>query len=64
MQLRFGRDTDNKSYLYWVTLVQPTDDSLFVLEAGGEQEAFAARQSGIEEAMRGFDISWWIDWVD
>jgi hypothetical protein len=52
-QLRFGRDEANKPYRYWVT-VFVAGDSVYVLEAGGADAAFAARAASLEQAVASF----------
>lgn len=50
-QLRFGRDEGERPYRYWVTLFID-DDYLFLIEAGGAQEAFTRAQRDVERMIK------------
>jgi hypothetical protein len=52
-QLRFGHDEGQQPHLYWVTLFV-TEDTIYVLEAGGTREQMAARETEISEAVQSF----------
>ena len=53
--LRFGRDEDADPYTYWLT-VFVTPDRIFVIEAGGRRETFAAAQPEVESAIATFRV--------
>ena len=56
-QMRFGRDESGQTYRYWVTVfVRPEGASpkLWVIEAGGLQEAFERRQRLVEQTIATF----------
>jgi hypothetical protein len=57
-QLRFGRDESGHSYTYWVTVFvrhEGRTPRVWVIEAGGEQEVFAARREEIERTIASFE---------
>lgn len=49
--MRFGRDLDGHSYRYTIALFV-TPEHIFVIEAGGREEAFMALEEGIERSIR------------
>jgi hypothetical protein len=56
-QMRFGRDESGHTYRYWISLFvrdQGRNPMVWVIEAGGEQEAFEARQEEIEQLLGSF----------
>ena len=53
--LRFGRDEDADPYTYWLTLFV-TNDRIYLIEAGGRRETFAAAQADVEAAIAAFRI--------
>lgn len=50
-QLRFGRDEGERPYRYWVTIFLD-DDTLYLVEAGGQEEAFNRAQRDLERAIK------------
>ncbi len=54
-QLRFGHDESSRPYIYWIT-VFVTPDRVFVVEAGGRRDPFAAAQARVESAISTFRI--------
>ncbi len=50
-----GRDQGGRTYTYWVTLFV-VDEQLFVVEAGGEREAFERARPAVEASLAGFRI--------
>ena len=54
-QLQFAREQDGRPYVYWVTLFV-TDDTIYVLEAGGIRESWQRDERRIREAITGFRI--------
>jgi len=55
LEMRFGRDEDGVSYLYWLT-VYVTDSHVYVIEAGGKKDRFEDVQSEVESTLAGFSI--------
>lgn len=49
-QLRFGRDEEGRTYRYWLTLAL-TDDTLYVIEAGGPEKAFDTYAEALTAAV-------------
>jgi hypothetical protein len=49
--MRFGRDLDGHAYRYTVALFV-TPSHIFVVEAGGRDEAYTALEAGIEGSIR------------
>jgi len=49
--MRFGRDLDGHAYRYTIALFV-TPDHIFVVEAGGREEPYAALEEGIESSIR------------
>ena len=49
-QLRFGRDEDGQTFLYWITLFV-TPHRVYVIEAGGRKDRFEAAAAGVEAAL-------------
>ena len=49
--LRFGRDLEGHSYRYTVVLFV-TESYIYVVEAGGREEAYAALEGEIERSVR------------
>ncbi len=57
-QFRFGRDESGHTYTYWVTIFvrsQGRDPMVWVIEAGGQSDAFEARQSEVERMVTSFE---------
>ena len=54
-QLRFGRDEGSQPYLYWLT-VFVTDDTIFVVEAGGQKEPFEAAADQVTAAIASLEV--------
>ena len=50
-QLRFGRDEGERPYRYWVTIFLQ-DDTLFIVEAGGQEEAFNRAKRDLERTIQ------------
>lgn len=55
-QLQFAREQDGRPYVYWVTLFV-TEDTIYVLEAGGIRESWQRDERRIREAIAGFRIT-------
>lgn len=53
-QLRFGRDEAQRPYRYWVT-VFVAGDSVYVIEAGGEETVFTASADSVDKAIASFE---------
>lgn len=53
--MRFGRDLDGHAYRYTVALFV-TPSHIFVVEAGGREEAYEALESGIESSIHGMRL--------
>jgi hypothetical protein len=51
----FGRDIGNRTYHYTVVVVV-TDRHVWVLEAGGEESLYTARQEDVAAALASFEI--------
>jgi hypothetical protein len=49
--LKFGHDEDNKPFAYWVA-IYPAQERLFLVEAGGQQEAFDRARPSIEWMLK------------
>lgn len=49
--MRFGRDLEGHAYRYTVALFV-TESHIYVVEAGGREEAFAALEEDIERSIR------------
>lgn len=54
-QLQFAREHEGRPYVYWVTLFV-TDDTIYVLEAGGVRESWQRDERRIREAIAGFRV--------
>lgn len=57
-QMRFGRDANGTSYIYWVTVFARTEGRkprLWIIEAGGETELFEPRQQDVEAIIASFE---------
>ena len=54
-QLRFGHDEGSQPHLYYVTLFV-TDDTLYLLEAGGTKKLMQEHAAEVEQAVTGFVI--------
>lgn len=57
-QLRFGRDEAGHTFRYWVTVFVRTEGMyprVWVIEAGGEQEAFERRREEVERLIATFE---------
>lgn len=57
-QMRFGRDESGHTYRYWISIFvrdQGRNPMVWVIEAGGEQEAFERRQEEIERLLATFE---------
>jgi len=57
-QMRFGRDEAGHTFRYWVTVFvrhEGRSPRVWVIEAGGEQEVFEARQAEIERLVASFE---------
>lgn len=54
-RMDFGRDAGRQSYHFVVT-VFVTDDHIWLVEAGGEESVYEARQGQITEALESFRI--------
>ncbi|HET6613726.1 MAG TPA: hypothetical protein VFG83_17120 [Kofleriaceae bacterium] len=52
-QLRFGHDEGSRPYLYYVTVLV-TDDTIYVLEAGGTKAQVEAHAADIASATHNF----------
>ncbi len=53
--LRFGRDLEGHGYRYLLALFV-TKDTLYLVEAGGRDEAYAAQEEALEAAIRSFRL--------
>lgn len=53
LQLRFGRDENNQTYDYWLTLFV-TNDRIFIIEAGGRRTRFEAERANVEASIASF----------
>ncbi|MBC7173256.1 MAG: serine/threonine protein kinase, partial [Polyangiaceae bacterium] len=53
--LRFGHDEEGEAYVFWLGLFV-TEDTVFVLEAGGKETVFAPREEEVLTAFRGIRI--------
>jgi hypothetical protein len=53
LQLRFGRDYNNTTYDYWLTLFV-TNDRIFIIEAGGVRTRFEAERANVEASIASF----------
>jgi hypothetical protein len=51
----FGRDIGNRTFHYTVVVIV-TDDVVWVLEAGGEESLYTARQEDVTAALASFEI--------
>ncbi len=50
-QIRYTRvEPDRRTYCYWVTLFA-SNDKLYIVEAGGDQEAFKPAEGTVEKAV-------------
>ncbi|MEZ4336981.1 MAG: serine/threonine protein kinase [Sandaracinaceae bacterium] len=49
--MRFARDVEGHAYRYTIALFV-TDDHIFVVEAGGREEAYTALEEDIERSIR------------
>jgi len=49
-QLRFGRDEGGHTYLYWLS-VFVTEDTVYLVEAGGRQELFEEAQESVARTI-------------
>jgi len=56
VQLRFGHDESRTPHLYYVTLFV-TEDTIFLLEAGGSKKQVEESTAQIDEAVAGFRIN-------
>ena len=53
--LRFGRDLEGHGYRYLLALFV-TGDTLYLVEAGGREEAYAAQEEALEAAIGAFEL--------
>lgn len=53
--LEFGHDEDGRPYAYWVA-VYPAQGRLFVVEAGGEKNAFERARPSVEWMMKSVKV--------
>ena len=56
LQLRFGRDENNVTYDYWLTLFV-TNDRIYIVEAGGRRTRFEAERPNVEASIATFHPS-------
>lgn len=49
-QMRYSRESDRRTYRYWLT-VFATEDRVYVVEAGGDQESFDPAERVIESSV-------------
>lgn len=54
-QLQFAREQEGRPYVYWVTLFV-TDDTIYLIEAGGGREAWQRDEPRVRQALSGFRI--------
>lgn len=50
--MRFGRDLNGRSYRYTVALFAAPTSPIYVVEAGGREEPYAALETDIEASIR------------
>ncbi len=54
-RLEFGRDQDNRSHSYWLTLFV-TDSNIHIIEAGGRQDRFERAQDSVKQLLSSYDV--------
>ena len=55
-RMDFGRDAGRQTY-HFVVVVYVTDDHIWLVEAGGDESTYAAREPQIAEAIASFRIN-------
>jgi hypothetical protein len=54
-RMKFGRDQQGMTYLYWLTIFV-TEQNVHIIDAGGPKEQFEAAQAAVEQALSSYVV--------